>query len=93
MVRVAYDGKTITNVEILEHYETDGLIRVGQAPEHMPPAKVENNSATVDIVTNATRTGIIAATYDTLTQTGLQEHVQQARPEGRKQRVPTQTQS
>ena len=73
VVRVTLDGDTIANVEILEHYETSGLIRVEQALERMPQAMVEANSPTVDIVTNATRTGagIIAAVYDALEQAGL----------------------
>lgn len=72
VVRVTLDGETITDVEILEHYETDGLIRVEQALERMPKAMVETGSPDVDIVTNATRTGagIIAAVYDALAQAG-----------------------
>ena len=68
-VTVAADKK-ITDVEILEQYETDGLIRVEQALERMPQAMVESGSPDVDVVTNATRTGagIIAAVYDALSQ-------------------------
>ncbi len=73
VVRVTLDGETITDVEILEHYETDGLIRVEQALEDIPQAMVESGSPDVDIVSNATRTsaGIIAAVYDALAQAGL----------------------
>lgn len=71
VVRVTVDDdKKITDVEVLEQYETDGLIRVEQALERMPAAMVESGSPDVDIVTNATRTGagIIAAVYDALSQ-------------------------
>lgn len=71
VVRVTVDAdKTITDVEILEQYETDGIIRVEQALDRMPKAMVEAGSPDVDIVTNATRTGagIIAAVYDALSQ-------------------------
>ena len=71
VVRVTVDDdKKITDVEILEQYETDGIIRVEQALDRMPKAMIEAGSPDVDIVTNATRTGagIIAAVYDALAQ-------------------------
>ena len=71
VVRVTVDDdKKITNVEILEEYETDGLIRVEQALTRMPQAMIDSGLPDVDIVTNATRTGagIISAVYDALSQ-------------------------
>ena len=66
VVRVTKDGDAIADVEILEHYETLGL--VDKCLEQMPQRIIEAQSTDVDVVTGATMTsiGIISAVADAL---------------------------
>jgi uncharacterized protein with FMN-binding domain len=60
-VEVTLEGETITNVEILEHSESEGIS--DPAIEEIPAAIVEANSTDVDTVSGATYSseGIMAA--------------------------------
>ena len=66
MVNGEPDGDAIADVEILEHYETLGL--VDKCLEQMPQRIIEAQSTDVDVVTGATMTsiGIISAVADAL---------------------------
>lgn len=66
VVRVTKDGDAISEIEILEHYETLGL--VDKALEQMPQRIIDAQSTEVDVVTGATMTsiGIISAVADAL---------------------------
>ena len=70
VVRVTMDGDAIADVEVLEHYETDGLLPIAKCLRDMPAAMVEANSAAVDAVAGATRTaaGLLVAVSDALAQ-------------------------
>lgn len=70
VVRVTVDGSAIADVEVLEQYETCGLLPVAKALATMPAAMVEQNTADVDIVAGATRTGagLVSAVADALSQ-------------------------
>ena len=73
VVRVTVDGDAIADVEVLEQYETTGLLPVAKALATMPAAMVEQNTAGVDIVAGATRTGagLVSAVADALGQAGV----------------------
>ena len=70
VVRVTMDGEKIAQVEILKHYETEGLAAIDRALAELPEAIVAAGSPEVDMVAGATRTsaGIIAAVSDALAQ-------------------------
>lgn len=70
VVRVTMDGGKIAGVEVLEHFETDGMAAVSRALENYPAAIVEAGSTDVDMVAGATRTcsGILAAVLDAVSQ-------------------------
>ena len=72
VVRVTMDGDAIADIEVLEHYETDGLLPIAKCLRDMPAAMVEANSAAVDAVAGATRTaaGLLVAVNDALAQAG-----------------------
>ena len=53
-VAVTFEGGSITNVEVVEHSETDGIS--DPAIEGVPAAIVAANSTTVDVVSGATLT-------------------------------------
>lgn len=75
VVRVTVDDAKLADVEVLEHYETDGLLPVAKALESMPAAMVQAGGANVDVVSGATRTagGLIAAVLDALSQAGIDD--------------------
>lgn len=66
VVRVTKDGDKISGIEILEHYETLGL--VDKCLEQMPQRIIAAQSTDVDVITGATMTsiGIISAVADAL---------------------------
>lgn len=74
-VRVTLDGKTIANVEVLEHNETPnvGTLAVDQLPQRI----IDAQSTLVDTVAGATRTsaGIILATEAALRAGGVEVEV------------------
>ena len=67
-VRVTLDGEDITNVEILEDYETPGP--TDRAKEQLISQIIERDTAIVDIVSGCTMTsvGVIEAVSDALKQ-------------------------
>ena len=67
-VRVTLDGEDITNVEILEDYETPGL--TDRAKEQLISQIIERDTAIVDIVSGCTMTsvGVMEAVSDALKQ-------------------------
>lgn len=69
-VRVTIENGVLTDVEVLEDYESRGLAAVDRAFAILPAAMVAANSAAVDVVTSATRTsvGLMAAVADALSQ-------------------------
>ena len=72
VVRVTMDGERIAQVEVLEHFETDGLLPVARALRDVPAAMAAAGSVDVDMVSGATRTctGLVSAVYDALEQAG-----------------------
>ncbi len=70
VVRVTMDGDKISAVEILKHYETEGLAAIDRALTELPAAMAQAGSVEVDMVAGATRTcaGIIEAVNDALAQ-------------------------
>ncbi len=70
VVRVTMDGDKISAVEILKHYETEGLAAIDRALTELPAAMAQAGSVEVDMVAGATRTcaGIIEAVNDALVQ-------------------------
>ena len=72
VVRVTMDGDALAEVEVLEQYETTGLLPIAKALATMPAAMVEQDTAFVDMVAGATRTasGLVAAVADALAQAG-----------------------
>ena len=70
VVRVTVDGDKVSQVEILKHYETEGLAAIDRALTELPEAIAQAGSVDVDMVAGATRTsaGIIAAVSDALSQ-------------------------
>ena len=69
-VRVTMDGDAISNVEIVEQHESDGLEPVIKALESLPQAVIDANGTSVDAVAGATRTyaGFLEAVNDALAQ-------------------------
>lgn len=69
-VKTTFDNGTITNVEVTDHQETQGV--ADGALEQVPAAIVENNAVTVDTVTGATVTSeaIIEAVKQCITEAG-----------------------
>lgn len=67
-VKVAYDGSTITAVEVVKNSETESI--GGEALKVLPDEVIAANSAEVDVVTGATITSkaFMAAVADALTQ-------------------------
>ena len=72
-VRVTIEDGTITNVEVLEHWETLGWAAIDRAFATLPQAIIDANGTDVDMVSGATRTsaGIIAAVADAMAQAGM----------------------
>lgn len=70
VVRVTVDGGKVAQVEVLKHYETEGLAAIDRALTELPRAMEEAGSAEVDMVAGATRTcaGLIEAVNDALSQ-------------------------
>ena len=71
VVRVTLDGTKVTQVEILKHYETEGLAAIDHALSDLPTAiAAAGGTDGVDMVAGATRTsaGIIAAVANALSQ-------------------------
>ena len=68
VVKVTYDGETISAVEIVDNNETEGIGSV--AIEKMPARIVEANSADVDVVAGASTTSrcIIGAVAEAIAQ-------------------------
>lgn len=70
VVRVTVDDGKVAQVEVLKHYETEGLAAIDRALTELPRAMEEAGSAEVDMVAGATRTcaGLIEAVNDALSQ-------------------------
>lgn len=68
VVKVTYDGETISAVEIVDNNETEGIGSV--AIEKMPARIVEANSTDVDVVAGASTTSrcIIGAVAEAIAQ-------------------------
>ncbi|MCL2827098.1 MAG: FAD-binding protein, partial [Eggerthellaceae bacterium] len=56
VVRLTVQDDKIANVEVLEHYESDGLPKVAIALDSIPKSMVDTNSANIDVVSGATLT-------------------------------------